>query len=339
MRTFTPEKGVVRGMSERELLFHQALNEALREELRRDPTLFMIGEDIGVPGGMFRVSQGLLAEFGPKRIVDAPISEAAIAGAAVGGAMAGCRVVAEIMYSDWITIAMDQIVNQAAKMRFMTGGQASVPIVVRAPTGGGIGMGPQHMQSLEAWFAHIPGLKVVMPSNPHDAKGLLKAAIRDDNPVVFLEHKALYYRKGPVPEGEYTVPLGKANVARRGTDVTVVATSFMVHYALGAADELAAEGISVEVVDPRTLKPLDLATILDSVRRTARLVVVNEGHRTGGWAAEVASAVMENAFYDLDAPIVRVAAADAPIGYAEPLEFEVLPTQPKVVAGIRQVLA
>jgi pyruvate dehydrogenase E1 component beta subunit len=200
-------------------------------------------------------------------------------------------------------------------------------------------MGPQHMQSLEAWFAHIPGLKVVMPSNPRDAKGLLKSAIRDDNPVIFLEHKALYYRKGLVPEGEYTVPLGQATVAREGTDVTVVATSFMMHYALGAAEELAAEGISVEVVDPRTLKPLDLPTILESVRKTHRLVVVNEGHKTGGWAAEVATSVMENAFYDLDGPIVRVAAADAPIGYAEALEFEVLPTQPKVVAGIRRALA
>lgn len=325
-------------MADRELLFHQALNEALREEMHRDPTVFMIGEDIGVPGGMFRVSTGLLAEFGPKRIIDTPISEAAIAGAAVGGAMSGCRPIAEIMYSDWITIAMDQIVNQAAKLRYMTGGQARIPMVVRAPTGGGIGMGPQHMQSLEAWFVHIPGLKVVMPSNPRDAKGLLKAAIRDDNPVVFLEHKALYYRKGMVPEGEYIVPLGQAWVAREGTDVTVVATSFMVNYALGAAEELAADGVSVEVIDPRTLKPLDLSTILASVAKTHRLVVVNEGHKTGGWAAEVATAVMENAFYDLDGPVVRVTAADAPIGYAEALEFEVLPTQPKVVAGIRKAL-
>ncbi|MHB1004408.1 MAG: alpha-ketoacid dehydrogenase subunit beta [Chloroflexota bacterium] len=326
-------------MTDREITFSQALNEALREEMRRDPALFLIGEDIGVPGGMFRVTQGLRDEFGPTRVVDTPISEGAIAGAAVGGAMAGCRVVAEIMYSDWITIAMDQIVNQAAKLRYMTGGQASIPIVVRAPTGGGIGMGPQHMQSLEAWFAHIPGLRVVMPSNPRDAKGLLKAAIREPNPVVFLEHKALYYRKGPVPEGEYVVPLGQAEVVRSGSDVTVVATSFMMNYALGAAEELAAEGTSVEVIDPRTLKPLDLPTILTSVRKTGRLVVVNEGHRSGGWAAEVATAVMEEAFYDLDAPIVRVTAADAPIGYAEALEFEVLPTQPKVVAGIRKALA
>jgi len=326
-------------MAEREISFSQALNEVLREEMRRDPTLFLIGEDIGAPGGMFKATLGLLEEFGPTRVVDTPISEAAIAGAAVGGAMAGCRVVAEVMYSDWMTIAMDQIVNQAAKLRYMTGGQASIPIVVRAPTGGGLGMGPQHMQSLEAWFAHIPGLKVVMPSSPRDAKGLLKAAIRDPNPVVFLEHKALYYRKGLVPDEEYVVPLGQANVLRPGTDATLVATSFMVNYALGAAEELAAEGVSVEVIDPRTLKPLDLGTIVTSVRKTGRLVVVNEGHRSGGWAAEVATAVMEEAFYDLDAPVVRVTSADAPIGYAKAIEDEVLPSQAKVVAGLRRVLA
>ncbi|MCL5109574.1 MAG: alpha-ketoacid dehydrogenase subunit beta [Chloroflexi bacterium] len=322
----------------RELTVSQALNEALREEMLRDPHLFLIGEDIGGPGGMFKVTQGLLAEFGPQRVVDTPISELAIVGAAVGAALTGVPVVAELMYSDWITIAMDQIVNQAAKLRFMTGGQVSVPIVVRAPTGGGLGMGPQHMQSLQAWFAHIPGLKVVLPANAADAKGLLKVAIRDPNPVVFLEHKGLYNRTGPVPEGEHLAPLGKAAVLRTGGDVTLVATSFMVEHALAAADELAAEGIAVEVIDPRSLRPFDLPTVLASLSKTGRLVVVDEGHRTCGWAAEVVTAVVEKAFYDLDAPPERVTAADAPIGYARALEEEVLPSRAKVVAALRRVL-
>ena len=262
----------------------EALNEALREEMRRDDGVFVIGEDIGRHGGLFKVTDGLLAEFGPARVIDSPISEAAISGAGVGAALVGARPVVELQISDFITLTMDQVVNHAAKWRYMSGGQVSVPFVIRGPISSGIGMAAQHSQSLESWFVHTPGLIVVMPATPYDAKGLLKSAIREDNPVVFLEKRLLYARKGPVPETDYVVPLGRADVKRAGTDVTVVAAGATVPLALQAARQLARDGVELEVIDVRTLKPLDADTIADSIAKTGRLVVVNEGPLTGGFA-------------------------------------------------------
>jgi pyruvate/2-oxoglutarate/acetoin dehydrogenase E1 component len=321
-----------------ELSYSQAVNAALREEMLRDPLVLLLGEDIGEHGGAFGVTRGLWKEFGAKRVVNTPISEAAIVGAAVGAALAGCRPVAEIMYMDFITLAMDQIVNQAAKMRYMFGGKATLPLVVRTPAGAGRGNAAQHMQSLEAWFVHVPGLKVVVPSTPYDAKGLLKTAIRDDNPVVFVEHKLLYATKGEVPEQEYTIPLGQADIKRDGHDVTIVATSRMVQFALGAADTLQQEGISAEVVDPRTLVPLDISTIVDSVKKTHRAVVVHEACRRGGIGAEIAAEIQERAFDYLDAPILRVANPDVPIPFAKDLEAAAIPDEPRIVAAVRDLL-
>ena len=269
------------------LQYRQALNEALHEEMERDPTVCMIGEDIGSYGGPFKITEGLYERFGDKRVRDAPISEAGFSGLAVGAAMTGLRPVVEVLYVDFVTLAMDQIVNQAAKARYMFGGKARVPLVIRAQGGGGRGNAAQHSQSLEMWFVHVPGLVVIQPSTPYDAKGLLKSAVRDDNPVVFLEHKLLYNTTGPVPDDEYLVPIGLADIKRVGDDVTIVATSRMVLFALNAAEELAKQGIEAEVIDPRTLKPLDSETITHSVQKTGRLVVVNEGHLTGGFTAEV----------------------------------------------------
>lgn len=319
--------------------YSQAIRDALREEMLRDPTLILIGEDIGTHGGAFGVTRGLLAEFGQARVIDTPISEAAIAGAAVGASVAGLRPVAEIMYMDFITLAMDQIVNQAAKMRYMFGGKAHVPIVIRTPGGGaGRGNAAQHMQSLEAWFCHVPGLKVIMPSTPHDAKGLLKSAIRDDNPVIFIEHKLLYAIKGEVPETEYTIPIGSADIKRHGTDATVVATSRMVHHALQTAEALAADGISIEVVDPRTLVPLDIELICESVRRTHAAVVVHEAPRRGGYGAEIAAQIQSEAFDWLDAPVGRVCGADVPIPFARSLEAAAIPSPESIAAGVRDTL-
>src|SRR4051812_39930514 len=277
--------------ADRELSFGGALNEALKEEMRRDPNVFLLGEDVGRLGGLFKVTAGLLQEFGSARVIDSPISEAAIAGAGIGAAMVGLRPVIEFQFMDFMTIAMDQIVNHAAKIRYMTGGQVSVPLVIRTPVCGGVSLGAQHSQSLEAWFAHIPGLKVVMPSSPADAKGLLKSAIRDDNPVLFLEHRLLYAQSGPVPVEDYVVPLGCADVKRAGDDMTVVATGRTVNLALAAAAKLAAEGIAIEVVEPRTLKPLDSAVIERSVKKTNRAVVVSDGSRTCGYGAELAATI------------------------------------------------
>jgi len=323
----------------RELSFTDALNEAMHQEMARDKTVFLMGEDVGATGGIFQVSKGLMDKFGSERVRDTPISEATFVGAGVGAAIAGLRPIVEIQIFDFVALTMDMLVNQAAKFRFMLGGRPTVPLVVRGPQGGGIRMAAQHSQSLEAWFTHVPGLVVVAPSTPYDAKGLLVAAIRDDNPVIFLESKMLYVGAGgPVPEALYAIPLGKADIKRAGTDVTVVATMAMVPRALTAAQQLEREGISVEVIDPRTLHPLDEETILNSVRKTNRLVIAHEAVRRGGFGAEVAALVQERAFDHLDAPIARVGALDAPIPYNDELERAVIPSIERIVEAIRGVL-
>jgi pyruvate/2-oxoglutarate/acetoin dehydrogenase E1 component len=310
----------------------------LKEEMQRDPSLMLIGEDIGRYGGIFGVTKGLLEEFGPHRVRSTPISESAIIGSALGAAMTGIRTVAEIMYIDFTTCAMDQIVNQVAKMRYMSGGKAKIPLVIRTQGGGGRGNAAQHSQSLEALFLHIPGLKIVMPSTPYDARGLLKTAIRDDNPVMFIEHKLLYATKGSIPDGEYIIPFGQADIKRRGKDVTVIAISYMVTKALKAAEVLAKEGLEVEVIDLRTLVPLDLETTLQSIRKTNRAVIVHEGCRRGGIGAEMASTITEEVFDYLDAPIERVGSLDVPIPYSEPLENAVIPGEEKIISAVKKVL-
>ncbi|HEV8637992.1 MAG TPA: alpha-ketoacid dehydrogenase subunit beta [Chloroflexota bacterium] len=325
----------------RELTISQALNEALREEMRRDPTVFLLGEEIGIwgaGGGIFGVTLNLIKEFGPERVRDTPISEEAIAGLSCGAAVTGLRPVAEIMYVDFTALAMDPIVNQAAKLCYMFGGKAKVPMVIRAQEGAGRGNAAQHSQSLEAWFMHVPGLKVAVPSTPHDAKGLLKSAVRDDNPVIFLEHKALYATRGPVPEEEYLVPFGAADVKREGTDVTVVGIHTMMHRALAAAEKLAAEGISLEVIDPRTLVPLDVDAIVASVRKTKHLVIAHEAVERCGAAGEIAMQVMDRAFDYLDAPIKRVCGRNVPIPYNLALERLAIPQEEDLIAGVREVL-
>jgi pyruvate/2-oxoglutarate/acetoin dehydrogenase E1 component len=322
----------------RELTYKEAINEALREEITKDENVFLIGEDIGIHGGAFKVTQGLIEQFGPEKVMDTPISEAALVGAAVGVAATGMRPVAEIMFNDFITIGMDQIVNQAAKMRYMFGGKLKVPMVVRTQGGGGVCAAAQHSQSLEAWFFHIPGLKVVMPSTPYDAKGLLKSAIRDDNPVIFLEHKLLYGVRGDVPEEEYEIPLGKADIKREGKDVTVVATSMMVHKALKAAEKLQKEGISVEVIDPRSLVPMDYDTIIESVKKTERVVIANEACKRGSISGEIASVIVEKAFDYLDAPIVRVGAKEYPIPFSGILEQEILPGEKDIIEAVKSIV-
>jgi len=322
----------------RELTIREAIREALAEELARDPSVFLMGEDIGRAGGVFMVTAGLQEEFGSEQVMDTPISEAGIAGIGVGAAMTGMRPVVEIMFSDFLTLAMEQVANQAAKMHYMTGGQARVPLVVRTTIGAGRGAAAQHSQSTQAWVAHVPGLKVVMPSTPYDAKGLLKASIRDDNPVIFLEDKMSYDVKGPVPGGEYTIPLGMADVKRQGDDVTLVATSSMVQVALKAADLLAQEGISAEVVDPRCLKPLDKETILASVRKTSRAVVIDEGCLSYGVTAEIASIIADEAFFYLDAPVKRIGALDVPIPMTPVLEFATIPDERQVVETVRELM-
>lgn len=321
----------------RQLSYAEAIREALRLEMRRDSSVFVLGEDVGQFGGCFGVTGDLWQEFGEDRVRDTPISETAIIGAAVGAAATGMRPVPEIMFCDFLTVCMDQLVNQAAKMRYMFGGKAKMPLTVRAPVGGGISAAAQHSQSLEAWFAHIPGLKVVMPSTAADAKGLLTAAIRDDNPVMFFEHKLLYPVKGEVPEGEYVVPLGRAEVKREGSDVTVVATSIMVQKALEAADKLAAEDISLEVVDPRSLVPLDEETILASVEKTGRVVIAQEAVTRSGFSAEIAAVIAEKALDYLDAPLKRVGSKPAPIPFAGVLEQFILPDTDDIIAAVREL--
>jgi len=321
-----------------EISYSQALRDALREEMQRDPDVFLIGEDIGVHGGAFGVSRGLLKEFGAQRVITTPISEAAIVGAAVGAAVAGCRPVAEIMYMDFMTLAMDQIVNQMAKMRYMFGGKARLPLVVRTPAGAGRGQAAQHMQSLEAWFVHVPGLKVAMPSTPRDAKGLLKSSIRDDNPVIFIENKLLYATRGEVPDSELLIPLGQAEVKRPGRDATVVATSRMVLFALSAAEALAQEGIEVEVIDPRTLVPLDIEAIVHSVKRTNHVLIVHEACERGGVGAEIAAQIQERAFEWLDAPIKRLANPNVPIPFARNLEALAIPDEQGISNAVRELM-
>ncbi len=316
----------------------QALNNALDLALAADERVFLLGEDIGRMGGDFGVTKGLWAKYGEERVRDTPLSEAGFIGAAVGAAMVGMRPVAEIMFADFLTECYDQLVNNAAKMHYMFDGQFRAPIVVRAATGGGFGGGPHHSQSVEGWFMNVPGLVVVAPSSPYDAKGLLLASIENDNPVLFLEHKALYRVKGEVPEEKYTVPLRKASIPRPGRDVTVVATMRMVHEALAAAEALAAEGISVEVIDLRTLRPWDTETVLDSVARTDRVVVANEAPKMGSLASDVAAVVAEEAFSHLKAPILRVCGLDTPIPFSVPLEKIVLPGREDVVAAVRKVM-
>lgn len=314
----------------------QALNDAMRQEMERDPNVFILGEDVGKFGGCFGVTQGLYDQFGERRVRDTPISESAIMGAAAGAAAAGLRPIAELMFVDFIGVAMDQLFNQAAKMRFMFGGKAKVPMVLRMPQGAGVGAAAQHSQCLEAWFMHIPGIKVCIPATPSDAKGLLVSAIRDDNPVVFLEHKLLYGIEGEVDDDLYEIPLGKGKVVREGSDVTIVATALMVHRALEAAEILAKDGISVEVVDPRTLVPLDKDCILDSVRKTHALVVVHEAVKNAGAGAEIAAMVAEEAIEYLDAPIVRIGAPFCPVPFSPTLEQAYMPSVEKIVQAVRE---
>ena len=315
----------------RELTYADALREALREEMLRDPNVILLGEEIGVFNGVYKVTRGLLDEFGPERVRDTPISEAAIAGAAVGLALGGMKPVAEIMYMDFLPICMDQLSTQAAKMRFMSGGQLHVPMVLRTQYSLGRQHGSQHSQFTPAWFLQVPGIKIVMPSNPHDAKGLLKSSIRDPNPVLFVESGLLYRTKGPVPEDEYLVPLGEAEVKRKGDDVTIVGVSRQVGEALTAATKLEEKGISAEVIDIRTLQPLDLTTIVESVKRTSRLVIASDDVKTGGVGAEISASVSEKAFGFLDQPIFRVACPDTPIPFSPPLEQSYMPNSDSIV--------
>jgi pyruvate dehydrogenase E1 component beta subunit len=320
------------------ITYRDALNQALREEMIRDPKVFLMGEEVGVYQGAYKVSRGLLQEFGEKRVIDTPITEEGFAGVGVGAAMVGLRPIIEMMTWNFSMLAMDQIINSAAKMLYMSGGQFKIPIVVRGPGGAAHELAAQHSQSLESWYAHVPGLKVVAPSTAYDAKGLLKAAIRDDDPVIFFEGETLYGAKGEVPDGEYVIPIGVADVKREGTDVTIVAWSKMVNVAMKAADQLAAEGVSCEVIDPRTLRPLDEAPIIRSVQKTNRCVVVEEGWEYSGIGAQLAYLIHREAFSDLDAPVTRVTGEDVPMPYARNLEHMAMPTPGRVVAAVKEVL-
>lgn len=323
----------------RKITYLEAVREALQLAMERDERVFLLGEDIGVYGGAFGVTFGMMDAFGPERVRDTPISELTIAGTAVGAALTGMRPVMEYMFMDFSSLGMEQLANQAAKIHFMLGDQASVPMVVRAPAGCGTGAAAQHSQSLEAWFVHVPGIKVVMPSTPYDAKGLLLASIEDPNPVFFVEHKLLYRTTGDVPEDYYTVPLGKAEVKREGQDVTVIATSIMVPRALKAAAKLAEEGIDLEVVDPRCLKPLDEETLFNSVIKTGKVVIVHEACKTGGIGGEIAARLAESEAFDyLDAPIVRLAGEDAPIPYNRTLEYHTVPQEETIINAVRKVM-
>ncbi|MBI4321987.1 MAG: pyruvate dehydrogenase complex E1 component subunit beta [Chloroflexi bacterium] len=320
------------------LTYREALNQALREEMRRDENVFLLGEDIGVFDGAYKVTAGLLAEFGDRRVLDTPIAEEEIVGLGIGAAVLGLRPVVELMTINFSLLAIDQIVNHAAKMRYMFGGGVKIPIVIRAPGGAGHQLGAQHSQNLEVWYAHVPGLKVVAPATPDDAKGLLKSCIRDDNAIMFIENEGLYSTRGEVPDGEYLVPIGKADVKKEGKDVTIIAHSRMTLAALSAATKLQDDGIDAEVVDLRTLRPMDLQTVVASVRKTNRAVTVEEGWRSFGVGAEVAASVYEAAFDYLDAPIRRVAGAEVPMPYAKNLENAALPNDQTVMAAVRELL-
>ncbi len=321
----------------RELTYREALNQAMREEMRRDPRVFLIGEEVGYYQGAFKVSKGFVEEFGPQRVLDTPITEAGFTGLAIGAAMAGLRPIVELMTFNFGILALDQIVNNAAKIRYMSGGQLSVPMVIRGPGSAAHQLAAQHSQSLEAWFCHVPGLKVIAPATPHDAKGLLKSAIRDPNPVIFIEAQLLYGTKGQVGDGEFTIPIGQAEIKRPGRDVTIVAYSKMLLVALTAAEELSKEGLQAEVIDPRTLKPLDLTTIVESVKKTGRLVIVEEGWRFCGLGAQIADSVYAAAFDYLDAPIVRVTGEEVPMPYSRPLEDAAIPDKARIIAAVRRV--
>ncbi len=318
------------------MMIANAINNAIKLEMERDPNIYLAGEDVSV--GVFGVTKGLIEQFGEKRVRDTPITESAIIGSAVGAAVCGLRPVVELMFIDFVGVCLDQLFNQAAKMKYMFGGKAKLPIVVRTMYGAGGGGAAQHSQSLEAWFMHVPGLKVVLPSTPYDAKGLLISSIRDDNPVIFMEHKAIYFIDGEVPEEAYTIPLGQADIKREGQDVTVVATGRMVHLSLDVAEKLSSEGISIEVVDPRTLSPLDEETILESVKKTSRLVIVHEEVKFAGSGAEIAAIVAEKAFDYLDAPIIRVGAPFTPVPFSPVLEKEFIPNEDKIIQAIKTVM-
>jgi pyruvate/2-oxoglutarate/acetoin dehydrogenase E1 component len=320
------------------MTFLEALKEAMRREMKKDENVYLLGEDVGPFGGCFGVTAGLFDEFGEKRVRDTPISEGAIIGCAVGSAATGLRPVAELMFSDFSTVAMDMIVNQAAKMRYMVGGKISLPLVIRMPLGAGVSASAQHSQSLEAWFTHVPGLKVVYPTTPEDALGLLMTSIEDDNPVIFLEHKLLYGIKGEIPNDIKPIPLGVARIHREGTDVTVIATGKMVHEAISAAEKLSAEGISVEVLDPRTLYPLDKKAIFESVGKTHKVLVVTEENKRGGYGGEISAMISEECFDSLDAPVVRIGALNTPIPFAKCLENLVIPNFVDIVNGIKSLL-
>ena len=320
-----------------EQTYLEAIRAGLHEEMSRDPAVYVFGEDVAL-GGPFGVTKGLAEAFGENRVVNTPISEGTVMGLAIGAATVGLRPVVEIMFIDFITLAMDQLVNHAAKLHYMSGGQLTVPLTVRVQCGIGGNMGAHHSQSLESWLTHVPGLKVVIPATPADAKGLLKAAIRDENPVIFIEHRGLYWSRGQVPDDDVVIPLGKAMIARNGSDVTIVAVAKMLAASLEAAEELAHDGISIEVIDPRSVAPLDLETIVSSVQKTARLVIVHEAVEAGGAGAEIAAKVQQAAFYYLDSPILRVAAPFAPVPASAPLEKCFVPAKDKIVDAIRKVL-
>lgn len=324
----------------REITYTEAVREALSEAMREDENVFIMGEDIGIYGGAFGVTRGMLEEFGPERIRHTPISESAIAGAAVGSAITGMRPIFELQFSDFITIALDQMVNQAAKIHYMYGGNVSIPLVMRTPGGSGTGAAAQHSQSLENWTAHIPGLIVIQPSTAYDAKGLLHSAIANNNPVMFYEHKLCYRTKGDVPEGKYFIPIGVADIKRSGKDISVIATSYMVHKALEAAEILAKEGIDIEIVDPRTLVPLDKKTIVDSVKKTGRALIVTEAVKRSGFSSELAAVVAEEESFDyLDHPVVRLAGAEVPIPYDPTLEKLAVPQVDDIVVACRKMMA
>jgi pyruvate/2-oxoglutarate/acetoin dehydrogenase E1 component len=323
----------------REITYAEAVREAMTQEMERDERVFLIGEDVGKYGGAFQVSYGMLEKFGPERILDTPITELALTGAATGAALIGMRPIAEIMVMDFTTLASEQLVNQAAKLRFMFGGKATVPMVLRTPSGSGTGAAEHHSQSLENWFVHVPGLKVVQPTTPYDVKGLLIASIRDDNPVVFIEHKLLYKVKGDVPEEEYTIPLGVADVKRQGKDLSIIATGIMVSRSLAAAEELAKEGIDVEVIDPRTLRPLDAEAIVNSVKKTGKALIVHEAVKTGGFGGELVATIVESeAFGYLEAPVMRLAGKDIPIPYNRNLEYNAVPQVENIVEKAREIV-
>lgn len=320
-----------------EMMYREALNRALFEEMRRDPSVFIMGENIGERGGSYKVTEGLIKEFGPERVIDTPLAEATFTNAAVGAALVGTRPIVEILFVDFTTLPMDALVNQAAKYKFMSGGQGQIPMVLRTQGGAGNGLAAQHSQSLEALFYHIPGLKLVMPSSPYDAYGLLLSAIRDDDPTVFIEHKLLYMTKGEVPEEEYVVPLGEADVKKEGEDVTLVTYSYMTLKCLEAAELLEKEGISVEVVDLRTLKPLDEETILESARKTGRVIIVHEACKRGGIGGDIAAMIMEKAYDDLDGPVLRVCGLDTPIPYNLELEKVCVPTVKDIAEAVIKI--